>query len=285
MEAQPVARSLERPPLRRRGRSCRQRPDLRIDALGSGSDYTVFVDHLGIASLNLGFSGEDGGGIYHSIYDDYYWYTRFSDGDFVYGRALAQTIGSAVLRLAGAEVLPFDFSNLAETVNRYVDELQKLWKSTADRIKERNREIDEGVFSATSDPRRPTLPPLAETVPPFLNFAPLENGAAALSKSAERYEKALAKATLAGRNLVVLECEADSDGTWADGSRGPPAPPVVPAPALRAGLLYGLRRKERFRRSAKRSNKSNGRKRRLRSRVWVRCCRTKPGWSTPQPTS
>ena len=109
--------------------------------------------------------------------------------------------------------------------NRYVDELQKLWKSTSDRIKERNREIEEGVFSATSDPRRPTLPPPAEAVPPFLNFAPLENGAAALSKSAERYEKALAKATLAGRNLDVVEREADSDGTRADGSRGLPRRP------------------------------------------------------------
>ena len=185
----------------------RQRPDLRIEALGSGSDYTVFVDHLGIASLNLGFGGEDGGGIYHSIYDDYYWYTRFSDGDFVYGRALAQTIGSAVLRLAGAEVLPYDFSNLAETVNRYVDELQKLWKSTADGIKERNREIEEGVFRATSDPRHPLLPPAAEAVPPFLNFAPLENGAAALTKSADRYEKALAKASLAGRNVTSLNAK------------------------------------------------------------------------------
>jgi N-acetylated-alpha-linked acidic dipeptidase len=200
-------RSLSRAATAEARQEVRQRPDLRIDALGSGSDYTVFVDHLGIASLNLAFGGEDGGGIYHSIYDDYYWYTRFSDGDFVYGRTLAQTIGSAVLRLAGAEVLPYDFSNLAETVNRYVDELQKLWKSTGDRIQERNREIEEGVFSATSDPRRPTLPPPAEAVPPFLNFAPLENGAAALSKSAERYEKALAKATLAGRNLVSLNAK------------------------------------------------------------------------------
>jgi N-acetylated-alpha-linked acidic dipeptidase len=185
----------------------RQRPDLPIDALGSGSDYTAFIDHLGVASLNLGFSGEGGGGIYHSIYDDYFWYTHFSDGDFVYGRALAQTIGTAVLRMAGADVLPYDFTNLADTVNRYVDDLQRLWKSTSDRIKERNRQIEEGVFSATSDPRRPTLPPPAEPVPPFLNFAPLENGAAALAKSAGRYETALAKATLAGRNLASLNAK------------------------------------------------------------------------------
>src|SRR5437879_11999552 len=81
----------------------RQRADLRIPALGSGSDYTVFLDHLGIASANLGYGGEDKGGIYHSIYDDFYWYTHFSDTDFSYGRALSQTVGTAVLRLRSEE--------------------------------------------------------------------------------------------------------------------------------------------------------------------------------------
>jgi N-acetylated-alpha-linked acidic dipeptidase len=75
---------------------------LRLNALGSGSDYTVFVDHLGVACLSLGLGGEDGGGIYHSVYDDFYWYTHFGDPDFIYGRALAQTAGTAVLRLADA---------------------------------------------------------------------------------------------------------------------------------------------------------------------------------------
>src|SRR6267143_5708011 len=87
----------------------RQRADLRIGALGSGSDYTAFLDHLGIASLDLGYGGEDGGGICHSIYDDFYWYTHFSDTDFVYGRALAQTGGTAMMRLADADLLPFEF--------------------------------------------------------------------------------------------------------------------------------------------------------------------------------
>ena len=94
----------------------RNRADLRIGALGSGSDYTAFLDHLGVASLNLGFGGEDGGGIYHSIYDDFYWYTHFADTDFVYGRALAQTAGTAVMRLADAELLPYDFDNFTDTI-------------------------------------------------------------------------------------------------------------------------------------------------------------------------
>jgi N-acetylated-alpha-linked acidic dipeptidase len=179
----------------------RQRADLRIGALGSGSDYTGFIDHLGVASLNLAYGGEEGGGVYHSIYDDYYWYTHFADTDFIYGRALAQTIGSAVMRLASADLLPYDFTGLADTVNRYVDELHKLWKGSSDRIKEQNRQIEEGVFSATTDPRQPRVEPKIEPAPPFLNFAPLENGAAALTTSAARYEKAMAKATLAGRDL------------------------------------------------------------------------------------
>jgi N-acetylated-alpha-linked acidic dipeptidase len=174
----------------------RKRSDLRIGALGSGSDYTAFIDHLGIASLNLGFGGEDGGGIYHSVYDDFYWYTHFSDGDFIYGRALAQTAGTAMMRFAGADLLPYDFTNFADTVKRYVEEVQKLWKTESDEIRERNKEIEEGVFNAIADPRKTSVPPPVETQPPFLNFAPLENGLAALTSAAERYDKAAQQAKL-----------------------------------------------------------------------------------------
>src|SRR3989449_10343471 len=89
-----------------RRREIRQAADLRIDALGSGSDYTPFLQHAGVATLDLRYGGEGGGGIYHSIYDDFRWFTTFDDTSFVYGRALAQTVGTAVLRLANAEVLP-----------------------------------------------------------------------------------------------------------------------------------------------------------------------------------
>jgi N-acetylated-alpha-linked acidic dipeptidase len=176
----------------------RQRADLRIDALGSGSDYTVFLDHLGIASLNLGYGDEDGGGIYHSIYDDFYWYTHFSDTDFVYARALAQTVGTAVLRLAGADLLPYDFTNFADTTRKYTDELKKLLKDKQDAASERNKELEEGVFSATSDPRKPTVAPAAEEVPPHLNFAPLENAVDHVKRSADRYQDALKKVTQDG---------------------------------------------------------------------------------------
>ncbi len=113
-------------------RDLRERADLRIGALGSGSDYTAFLDHLGIASLNLGFGGEAGGGIYHSIYDSFTWYSRFSDTTFEYSRALAQAAGTATMRLATAQILPFEFTNFAETVSGYVDEIARMPKPGVD---------------------------------------------------------------------------------------------------------------------------------------------------------
>jgi len=189
----------------------RTRPDLRIGALGSGSDYTAFLDHLGIASVNLGYGGEDGGGIYHSIYDDFYWYTHFSDGDFVYGRALAQTAGTSVMRLADAELLPFDFDDFTDTMRRYVDEVQRLARDRRDQILERNRLLDEGAFAMADDPREKMSPPARETVPPFLNFAPLENGVAALARVSEAYDKVAAEAAVNGGSALARAALRDAN--------------------------------------------------------------------------
>jgi N-acetylated-alpha-linked acidic dipeptidase len=172
----------------------REGADLRIPALGSGSDYSPFLQHLGIASLHLGFGGESDNGIYHSIYDNVEHYTRFNDTAFVYGRALAQLTGSAVLRLANAPVLPFQFTGLTETIARYRDEVSELLSSRREQAQERNRQLDEGVFRALSDPWSPTLPPARADVAPALNFAPLDNALTQLTRSAERYEAALRKA-------------------------------------------------------------------------------------------
>jgi N-acetylated-alpha-linked acidic dipeptidase len=171
----------------------RTRSQLRIEALGSGSDYTVFLDHLGVASLNLGYGGEDGGGVYHSIYDSFAWYMRFSDSDFAYGRALAQTVGTAVLRLADAPVLPFDFAALADAVRGYAADVQKQVEARRQEARERNRQLEEGVFAAVLDPKEPLRPPKALAVPPHLNFAPLDNAVEALARSAERFEAAAAR--------------------------------------------------------------------------------------------
>jgi N-acetylated-alpha-linked acidic dipeptidase len=182
----------------------RQRADLRIEALGSGSDYTAFLDHLGIASVNVGYGGEGGAGIYHSAYDDFYWFTHFSDSDFVYGRALSQTAGTTVMRLANADLLPFEFTNLADTIHLYQKQLKKLADDERGEMIERDKEIDEGLFSATDDPRHPMVAPPRVDLPPLLNFAPLDTAADALTHSAERYQAALKKAWPAGVSAATL---------------------------------------------------------------------------------
>jgi N-acetylated-alpha-linked acidic dipeptidase len=227
----------------------RQRADLRIEALGSGTDFTAYLDHLGIACLNLGFGGEDEQGIYHSIYDDFYWYTHFSDTDFVYGRAMAQTIGTSVVRLADAEVLPFDFVDFADTVGMYTKNLEKLLADKQNEIRERNQEIDEGMFKATFDPRRPTVAPAKEEIPPHLNFAPMENAVDSLTRSAKHYQQALSQkqaslgedavaAKLAALNHDLIESERRL--TNADGlPRRPWYKHLLYAPGVYSG--YGVK--------------------------------------------
>jgi N-acetylated-alpha-linked acidic dipeptidase len=201
-----------------RRNEARQRTDLPQGALGSGSDYATFYDHLGVASLNLEFGGEDDGGIYHSIYDSFYWYTTFSDSGFVYGRALAQTAGTMVMRLADADLVPFEFTRLAERVRRDLGEVQDLLKATRDTVEERNRQIAESTLVAMNDPRRPEVMPKVEEVPPDLNFAPVQNALRRLALAADRYEEALSAAsagdgaTLAGPaiaevNAMMLQTE------------------------------------------------------------------------------
>jgi N-acetylated-alpha-linked acidic dipeptidase len=201
-----------------RRQEARQRADLRIAALGSGSDYTAFLQHDGVASVNLGFGGEDGGGIYHSIYDDFYWYTHFSDTDFVYGRALAQAAGTMVMRLADADLLPFEFNDFSDTIQTYIKELKALAQKSREDALERNREIEEGVYTATNDPKEPLSAPPAEKVPTYLNFAPLDNAADVLAHSAAEYHTAyehaiangstaLASASLTEVNALLIESE------------------------------------------------------------------------------
>ncbi|MDQ2843835.1 MAG: M28 family metallopeptidase [Acidobacteriota bacterium] len=171
-----------------------KRTDLKIGALGDGSDYTAFINHIGIPAADIGFGGEASGGIYHSIYDDFYWYTHFGDPDFAYERAESQVMGTAVMRLADAEVLPFDFTGFAETVKKYISNVQELLETNQTEIKQRNTEIEDGVFSATSDPTKPVAPPPSAKVPPHFNFAPLQNALDELTDSAGKLSKAWNKA-------------------------------------------------------------------------------------------
>jgi N-acetylated-alpha-linked acidic dipeptidase len=187
----------------------RHRPDLRIGMLGGGSDHAAFINFAGISSLGLGFGGEDGGGIYHSIYDDFYWYTHFSDTTFVYDRALTQVAGGIVMRLADADLLPFDFSDLADTVHMYVQGLQDFSAKQRADAREQNLEVREGVFTASADPREKYVPPAEEEIPPHLNFAPLQNASDALTRSAAEYDQALDRLESNGGALLAAPAVAE----------------------------------------------------------------------------
>jgi N-acetylated-alpha-linked acidic dipeptidase len=182
-------------------REARARADMRIGALGSGSDFTPFLQHLGIASLNIGYGGEDGGGSYHSIYDSFVHYTRFGDPNFDYGIALAQTGGRIVLRLANADVLPLSFNNLSDTVEKYVKEVTKLTDDMREATVQKNRQITEHTLEVVADPTLTYVVPKVEAPVPNLNFAPLESSLTRLKESARAYDAAMTEAATSSRTL------------------------------------------------------------------------------------
>lgn len=179
-------------------REVRERHDLRLDMLGGGSDHAPFINFAGVASLGIGYGGEDHGGIYHSIYDDFYWYTHFSDYDFIYGRALCQTGGTAMMRMADADLLPFQFADFSDDVKMYVREVEKFAGQQRDEIQERNLKIQEGLYEATADPREAWVTPKKEEMPPHLNFAPLDNAVEDLARSSAEYQKVLDRVSANG---------------------------------------------------------------------------------------
>jgi N-acetylated-alpha-linked acidic dipeptidase len=168
----------------------RDRRDLRIRALGSGSDYTPFLQHLGIASLDLGYGGEDDGGEYHSIYDSFDLYTRFKDPTFEYGIALAQTVGRAELRLAEADVLPFEFTAFADTLGRYVTEVGKLADDMRDETEEVNRRLRDRTYQLAADPKQVDVPPSPRPAVPYISLAPLQNAKVRVDESAKAFDAA-----------------------------------------------------------------------------------------------
>jgi N-acetylated-alpha-linked acidic dipeptidase len=191
-------------------REARERADLRIEALGSGSDYTPFVQHLGVASLNIAYGGEDNGGSYHSIYDSFAHYTRFGDPGFDYGIALAQTGGRIVLRFADADYLPLSFNNFTDTVAGYVREVTKLADDTREEIKETNQRLSDKTFEVYSDPTQTFVAPQREQPAPYLNFTPLQNSLARLQESTNRYESTM-RADGARRPLSTTKAQLSLD--------------------------------------------------------------------------
>jgi len=174
------------------------RRDRRIGPLGSGSDYTPFLQHLGIASLNIGFGGESGGGSYHSIFDSYDHYSRFGDPGFAYGITLAKTAGRATLRMANADVLPFRFGNFADNVQMYLGEVKQLAASMRTETELHNRLVENDSYEIASDPTKTYVPPEAKEPVPHINFAPVENAVARLEAAAARYDELMTSAVSQG---------------------------------------------------------------------------------------
>jgi N-acetylated-alpha-linked acidic dipeptidase len=179
-----------------------QRTTFRIAPLGSGSDYTPFLQHLGIASLNIGYGGEDDGGSYHSIFDSYDHYRRFGDPGFRYGITQAQTVGRVVMHLADASILPFRFPAFAETMARYVDDVMKLADDMRKETDETNRLIRERAYDLTSDPKQVWVTPAPKDSVPYLNFAPLQNAVAHLRAAVALYDAQWKQRTGTGEQLA-----------------------------------------------------------------------------------
>jgi N-acetylated-alpha-linked acidic dipeptidase len=162
---------------------------IKLGALGAGSDWSAFLQHLGIASLDLGFGGEGSGGEYHSIFDSYDMFSRFKDPGYIYGMALSKTAGRTMLRLANADVLPFDFTPFYKTVNDYVAEVKTLLDDERIETSAENKMIKEKLFDYAKDPTKTLYPPKIKEEVPYLNFSDLDNAMVKLKENAEAFDK------------------------------------------------------------------------------------------------
>lgn len=162
---------------------------LELGAMGSGSDYSSFIQHLGVPCLDLGFGGEDAGGEYHSIYDSWDMYRRFKDPTFAYGVALAQTAGRAALRMAEADVLPFDFRSLHKTVDGYINELMQNMQQMRISTMIENKMIATRQFELAADPTKKMVFPTEKPAVPYLDFSPIQNAIVALKTGSDSLAK------------------------------------------------------------------------------------------------
>ena len=185
---------------------------LSIGDLGTGSDFTPFVQHLGIASVDIGFGGEgQSGGVYHSAYDTFEHFVRFGDPGFAYGVALAKTAGRMVLRMADAEVLPFSFTNLATRVAKQEAELKRLVATRKAHALATNRLLDEHAFTIAADPTQTHVPPERENAPPDLDFSAMDAAVARLKAAASAYdaaqERPVTPSNASQTNLLLQQVE------------------------------------------------------------------------------
>jgi N-acetylated-alpha-linked acidic dipeptidase len=177
---------------------------MSISALGSGSDYSGFLQHAGIPSLNIAFGGENPGGEYHTAYDSYDFYSRFGDPEFNYGRALSQTIGRAVLRMADANTLPFEFKNLHKTISSYVAEMIGMTDQMRESTAVYNQVISGNNYQLAADPAKPEKLPIRKTEVPYIDFSALQNSLVNLELSATSLSDRIAKGNISSTSLKAL---------------------------------------------------------------------------------
>jgi N-acetylated-alpha-linked acidic dipeptidase len=168
--------------------------DIKLGALGAGSDWSGFLQFSGIASMSIGFGGEGGGGDYHSIYDSYDHFIRFTDPGFHYGVTLAETAGRAVMRMANADVLPFDFNSFYKTLADYVTDIKSLLENSRTETEQENKMIGDKLFELAKDPTKTYHTPKLKDEVPYLNFSDLENAMAQLKEATEEFQKQYYKA-------------------------------------------------------------------------------------------
>ncbi len=170
------------------------RATIEFGPAGSGSDFAGFIDHLGVASINIGFGGEDRGGTYHSAYDTPWHWDQFADKEQVYGKLFAQTAGTIVMRLADAEVMPFSFNELSMTVTGYANSLKAEVKQLQTDSAARARVLSSGAYTLANDPKNSMNPPPALPMPPAMDFAALDGALEKLKSAATHYQAATANA-------------------------------------------------------------------------------------------
>ncbi len=168
-----------------------ERTDLRMYAMGAGSDYTAFLHHAGVPALNMAFGGESGGGAYHSLYDTYEHYKKFSDGKFMYGTTLSKVNGRLVLRLSEADILPFRFVNMVDNIGNFISDNKELLRNVKSKTELRNSLLENNDFIISQNPKKTYLSPERLDKVPEFSFKPLDDAFKRLTSSAWKYEEAL----------------------------------------------------------------------------------------------
>jgi N-acetylated-alpha-linked acidic dipeptidase len=173
-----------------------ERKTIELGPAGSGSDYAGFIDHLGVASINIGYGGEDRSGTYHSAYDTPWHWDQFADKDQVYGKLFAQTAGTIVMRIADAEIMPLSFNELELTVNEYATSLKSELKQLQMEAATRSRLLKSGAYTQANDPKNPLAPPPELPMPPAMDFTALDSALEKLKAAAADYAQASVKAPM-----------------------------------------------------------------------------------------